>query len=80
MNNKDKNKRSKMNITKKQILNYVKKAGFTNPTNREILRTVPPGLQDDARNGKVWIGRCSVYGCKMHYSVDDIKHFIKKGI
>ena len=69
-----------MNITKKQILNYVKKAGFTNPTNREILRTVPPGLQDDARNGKVWIGRCPVYGSKMHYSVDDIKHFIKKGI
>tara|TARA_Y100001936_G_scaffold198973_1_gene200203 strand:- start:23 stop:265 length:243 start_codon:yes stop_codon:yes gene_type:complete len=80
MNNKDKNKRSKMKITKKQILNYVKKAGFTNPTNREILRTVPPGLQDDARNGKVWIGRCDVYGCKMHYSVDDIKHFIKKGL
>jgi len=75
--NKQLNKRSKMNITKKQVLDYVKKAGFTNPTNREILRTVPPGLQDDARNGKVWIGRCSVYGSKMAYSVEDVKHFIK---
>ena len=66
-----------MYITKKQVLDYVKEKGFTNPTNREIKMTVPPGQQDDARNGKIWIGRCGVYGCKMAYSVDDIKHFIK---
>ena len=66
-----------MYITKKQVLEYVKKKGFTNPTNKEILRTVPPGLQDEARNGKVWIGRCGVYGSKMAYSVEDVKHFIK---
>ena len=71
-----------MYITIKQVLKYVKKKGFTNPTNREILRTVPPGLQDQARKGRVWIGRCGVYGSKMAYSVEDVKHFIKlsKGI
>ncbi len=66
-----------MYITIKQVLKYVKKKGFTNPTNREILRTVPPGLQDQARKGRVWIGRCGVYGSKMAYSVEDVKHFIK---
>ena len=75
-------KGQKMYITIKQVLKYVKKKGFTNPTNREILRTVPPGLQDQARKGRVWIGRCGVYGSKMAYSVEDVKHFIKlsKGI
>ena len=66
-----------MYITIKQVLKYVKKKGFTNPTNREILRTVPPGLQDQARKGRVWIGRCGVYGSKMAYSVEDVKHFFK---
>ena len=66
-----------MYITIKQVLKYVQKKGFTNPTNREILRTVPPGLQDQARKGRVWIGRCGVYGSKMAYSVEDVKHFIK---
>ena len=66
-----------MYITIKQVLKYVKIKGFTNPTNREILRTVPPGLQDQARKGRVWIGRCGVYGSKMAYSVEDVKHFIK---
>ena len=66
-----------MYITIKQVLKYVKKKGFTNPTNREILRTVPPGLQDQARKGRVWIGRCGGYGSKMAYSVEDVKHFIK---
>ena len=47
-----------MYITIKQVLKYVKKKGFTNPTNREILRTVPPVLQDHARKCRVWIGRC----------------------
>lgn len=70
-------KGQKMYITIKQVLKYVKKKGFTNPTNREILRTVPPGLQDQARKGRVWIGRCGVYGSKMAYSVEDVKHFIK---
>ena len=80
MNNKDKNKRSKMKITKKQILNYVKNRGWTIPTEKEIKRSVPPGRQQDARDGKVWIGRCSVYGSKMWYSVEDVKRFMKKGI
>ena len=66
-----------MYITIKQVLKYVKKKGFTNPTNREMLRTVPPGLQDQARKGRVWIGRCGVYGSKMAYYVEDVKHFIK---
>lgn len=66
-----------MYISIKEVLKYVKKKGFTNPTNREILRTVPPGLQDQARKGRVWIGRCGVYGSKMAYSVEDVKHFIK---
>jgi hypothetical protein len=65
---------------KKQILEYVKKRGFTDPTNTEIKRSIPPGRQQDARNGKVWIGRCPVYGSKMWYSVKDIESFIKRGI
>ena len=71
---------NKMKITKKQILNYVNKKGLTDPTEKEINRSVPPGRQQDARNGKVWIGRCKVYGSKMWYSVDDIKSFIERGI
>ena len=64
---------------KKKILEYVKKRGFTDPTEKEINRSVPPGRQQDARDGKVWIGRCSVYGSKMWYSEEDILRFIKKG-
>ena len=77
MNNKDKNKRSKMN---KKIEQYVKNRGWTIPTEKEIKRSVPPGRQQDARDGKVWIGRCSVYGSKMWYTVEDVKRFMKKGI
>jgi hypothetical protein len=69
-----------MNITKKNILDYVKKKHFTNPTEREISKSIPPGLQQDARDGKVWIGKDPVYGGKMWYSEDDIIHFIKKGL
>ncbi len=74
------NKEYKMNITKKQILNYVNKKGLTDPTEKEINRSVPPGRQQDARDGKVWIGKDPVYGGKMWYSVDDIKSFIVRGI
>ena len=72
--------RDKMKITKKQIKEYVKKKGLTDPTEKEINRSVPPGRQQDARDGKVWIGRCKVYGSKMWYSEEDIERFIKKGI
>ena len=66
-----------MYISIKEVLKYVKKKGFTNPTNREIKMSVPPGLEVQARKGRVWIGRCPIYGSKMAYSVNDIKHFIK---
>ena len=69
----------KMKITKKQIKEYVKKKGLTDPTEREINRSIPPGRQQDARDGKVWIGRCKVYGSKMWYSEEDIERFITKG-
>ena len=69
-----------MKITKKQIKEYVKKKGLTDPTEREIKQSIPPGRQQDARDGKVWIGRCKVYGSKMWYSEEDIERFIKKGI
>ena len=75
--NKQLNKDSKMN---KKIEQYVKNRGWTVPTEKEIKRSVPPGRQQDARDGKVWIGRCSVYGSKMWYSVEDVKRFMKKGI
>jgi len=71
---------NKMKITKKQILNYVKKKGLTDPTEKEINRSVPPGRQQDARDGKVWIGKDPVYGGKMWYSEEDIERFITKGI
>ena len=66
-----------MYISIKEVLKYVKKKGFTKPTETEIKRTVPPGIQDQARKGRVWIGRCGVYGSKMAYDVKDIRHFIK---
>ena len=66
-----------MYISIKEVLKFVKKKGFTNPTETEIKRTVPPGIQDQARKGRVWIGRCGVYGSKMAYDVKDIRHFIK---
>ena len=71
---------NKMKITKKQILNYVKKKGLTDPTEKEINRSVPPGRQQDARDGKVWIGKDPVYGGKMWYSEEDIERFITKGL
>ena len=66
-----------MYISIKEVLKFVKKKGFTNPTETEIKRTVPPGIQNQARKGRVWMGRWGVYGSKMAYSVDDVKHFIK---
>ena len=66
-----------MYISIKEVLKFVKKKGFTDPTEREIKRTVPPGLEKQARKGRVWIGRCGVYGSKMAYSVEDVNHFIK---
>tara|TARA_B100000686_G_C16743999_1_gene948329 strand:+ start:850 stop:1080 length:231 start_codon:yes stop_codon:yes gene_type:complete len=66
-----------MYISIKEVLKFVKKKGFTDPTEREIKRTVPPGLEKQARKGRVWIGRCGVYGSKMAYDVKDIRHFIK---
>ena len=66
-----------MYISIKEVLKFVKKKGFTNQTETEIKRTVQPGIQNQARKGRVWIGRCGVYGSKMAYSVDDVKHFIK---
>jgi len=77
LRNQQSNKDSKMN---KKIEQYVKNRGWTVPTEKEIKRSVPPGRQQDARDGKVWIGRCSVYGSKMWYSVEDVKRFMKKGI
>ena len=47
-----------MYISIKEVLKFVKKKGFTDPTEREIKRTVPPGLEKQARKGRVWIGRC----------------------
>tara|TARA_B100001245_G_C22882805_1_gene424640 strand:+ start:610 stop:858 length:249 start_codon:yes stop_codon:yes gene_type:complete len=73
-------------ITKKDAENYlikkyVKKHDLRFPTKNEIARSVPPGLQEDARKQKIgnriWIGKCPVYNCKLHYSENDIKQFIK---
>ena len=77
LRNQQSNKDSRMN---KKIEQYVKNRGWTIPTEKEIKRSVPPGRQQDARDGKVWIGRCSVYGSKMWYSIEDVKRFMKKGI
>ena len=67
------NEESRMN---KKIKEYIKNRGWTVPTEKEIKRSVPPGRQQDARDGKVWIGRDSVYGGKMWYSVSDVERFI----
>ena len=40
-----------MYISIKEVLKFVKKKGFTNPTETEIKRTVPPGIQNQARKG-----------------------------
>ena len=77
LRNQQSNKDSRMN---KKIEQYVKNRGWTVPTEKEIKRSVPPGRQQDARDGKVWIGRCSVYGSKMWYSIEDVKRLMKKGI
>ena len=65
----------------KEINNYIKKSNLRFPTVKEIARSVPPGRQEDARKQKIgnrlWIGKCSVYGCKMWYSENDIKRIIK---
>jgi len=67
-----------------KVENYVKNHNLHFPTKREIARSVPPGRQEDAlkqeSGNRVWIGKCSVYGCKMWYSEEDIKSFIKKGL
>ena len=64
----------------KKIKEYVKNRGWTIPTDKEIKRSVPPGRQDDARKqelgNRLWIGRDSVYGGKMWYSVSDVERFI----
>ena len=64
----------------KKIKEYVKNRGWTIPTDKEIKRSVPPGRQDDARKqelgNRLWIGRDSVYGGKMWYSVADVERFI----
>ena len=55
---------------------YVKKHNLHLPTKREIARSVPPGKQSSARKqnigDRIWIGKCSVYGCKMWYSEEEI--------
>ena len=73
LRNRQLNKESKMN---KKIKEYVKNRGWTIPTDKEIKRSVPPGRQQDARDGKVWIGRDSVYGGKMWYSEADVERMI----
>ena len=69
-----------MNI--KEINNYVKNHNLQFPTVKEIARSVPPGRQKDAREQKIgsriWIGKCSIYGCKMWYSENDIKRIIRR--
>ena len=68
-----------MNI--KEINNYVKNHNLLFPTEKEIKRSVPPGLQENAREQKIgsriWIGKCSIYGCKMWYSENDVKRIIR---
>ena len=60
----------------KKVQWYVEERGWTIPTDKEIKRSVPPGRQQDARDGKVWIGRDSVYGGKMWYSEADVERMI----
>ena len=68
-------------MNKRNIDNYVKNHNLQFPTVKEIARSVPPGLQEDARNQKIgsriWIGKCSIYGCKMWYSENDVKRIIR---
>ena len=70
-------------MNKREINNYIKESNLRFPTEKEIARSVPPGLQEDARKqeigNRIWIGKCPVYGYKLHYSENDIKQFIKKG-
>ena len=65
----------------KEIDNYVKESNLHFPSAKEIARSVPPGLQEDARKQKIgsrlWIGKCSIYGCKMWYSENDVKRIIR---
>ena len=69
-----------MNI--KEINNYVKNHNLQFPTVKEIARSVPPGLQENAREQKIGsrilIGKCSIYGCKMWYSENDVKRIIRR--
>jgi len=68
-------------MNKRNIDNYVKNHNLQFPTVKEIARSVPPGLQEDAREQKIgnriWIGKCSIYGCKMWYSENDVKRIIR---
>ena len=65
----------------KEIDNYVKESNLHFPSVKEIARSVPPGLQENARKQKIgnriWIGKCSIYGCKMWYSENDIERIIR---
>ena len=69
-------------MNKREINNYIKKSNLRFPTVKEIARSVPPGLQEDARKQKIgsriWIGKCSIYGCKMWYSENDVKRIIRR--
>ena len=60
----------------KEVNNYIKKSNLQFPTVKEIARSVPPGLQENARKQKIgsrlWIGKFSIYGCKMWYSENDV--------
>lgn len=64
-----------------KIEQYVKHRGWSFPTEKEIKQSVPPGLQQEAKEQKlgkrIWIGKCAVYGCKMWYSEQDVKRYIK---
>ena len=69
-------------MNKREINNYIKKSNLRFPTEKEIARAVPPRLQEDARKQKIrsriWIGNCSIYGCKMWYSENDVKRIIRR--
>ena len=68
-------------MNKREIDNYVKNHNLHFPSVKEIARSVPPGRQEDARKQKIgnriWIGKCSIYGCKMWYSENDVKRIIR---
>ena len=65
-----------------KINNYVKNHNLLVPTEKENKRSVPPGRQEDARKQKIGnricIGKCSIYGCKMWYSENDVKRIIRR--